>query len=127
MWIVPFTAGHGDGAPIMFVPFFGIWRKQVPANIAPFFGGSFIVGVTALDDKILHHSVELGAIKIFLACQIDEIGFVVGHIIVEFHYKTAQGCGYFDLVFLQGLVVVKKEVDGILFGKLEGVLFDILF
>src|SRR6056297_4194686 len=111
MRVVPLATGHGNGPPVVFVSFVGIRWKQVPSYFSTFSSGFSVIGVAALYNKILHHSVELGAIKILLSGQVNEIGFVVRNIIVQLNGKAAHGGGESNLIFFQFFGIVKKEID----------------
>src|SRR5690606_28662854 len=94
MGVVPFTAGHGDGAPVVAMPLSGIGGKQIPAYVRPFFHDLGIVGAAPLNDEILDHPMELRTVKIMFLCQIDEVGLVVGYIVIELRGETVHG--WFD-------------------------------
>src|SRR5690606_4523101 len=63
MGVVPFTAGHVDGAPVVAMPLSGIGGKQIPAYVRPYFHDLGIVGTAPLNEKILYHPMELRTIK----------------------------------------------------------------
>jgi len=121
--IVRFATGHGNGTSVVFVAFFRIGRKQVPPYIGPFFCGPSVIGIAPLDDEILYDPMELGAVKIVLSGQIDEIGLVVGHIVVQFKGETAHVRSEPYLVLFEFFLIIEKEVNGILLCQYKSLFF----
>jgi len=57
--------------------------------------------------------VEQGIVKISLPAEVNEVGFVVGHVIIQLNGNAAHTCGKLHLVCPEVFLVVKKEVNGV--------------
>lgn len=121
--IVPLATGHGYGTSMVPVPFLGIGRKKVSSYFSSLLGRFFIIGISPLDNKILHDSMKLGAVKILHSGQINKVCPMVGHIVIELYGKASHVGGEFHLVLFEFFGIVKKEVDGIFLIQYKGFFF----
>src|SRR5690606_30536173 len=71
--------------------------------------------------------MKIGVVKIPTFGKVDEIGFVVRNVVIEFNGYIAKPGREFYLVFRKRFVVIKEKFDSVFLSKLKSVLFRHLF